>query len=324
MACRHGDNPVPDAYTAIPRPSGFPEPVYKPSGNTFSEAGFKVGRKLFYDTRLSINNTISCASCHKQEFAFADAGQILSAGIEGRKANRNSPAIFNMAWNKSFMWDGGVNHIEVMPLAPLTNHAEMGETIAGIVQKLNADAEYSQMFKAAFGGDTVDDRQMFWALAQYMSQIVSANSRYDRYMAGKEQLTPQELHGLQLFRDNCAACHKEPLFTDYSFRNMGLYLQYPDSGRYRVSQKPEDIGSFKVPTLRNVALTYPYMHDGSIATLEGVLLHYAEGVQAHPALDAELKKHGKPGIPLSAQERADIILFLHTLTDSSLLHDANL
>lgn len=320
-ACKHPATPL-IGSTEPAWPAHFPQPAYNPDKNSYSEAGFNLGKRLFNDKLLSVDGSISCASCHVQEFAFSDAGHPLSKGVNNGISARNTPAVFNMAWNKSFMWDGGVNHIEVMPLAPLTNSAEMGESISNIVKKLQQHDEYPALFKNVFGGDSIDDRQMFWALAQFMTNQISANSKYDYYITGKEALSGQEMRGLALFRRNCAACHKEPLFTDYSFQNNGLYIVYPDSGRYRITKKTNDVGRFKVPTLRNVAVTYPYMHDGSIATLQDVLTHYATGVvAANNNLSLQLYKNGSPGLKLNSQEQEDIVSFLNTLTDEAFLND---
>ncbi len=297
------------------RPAHFPEPVYRFGDNVYSKAGFELGRKLFFDPMLSRDGTISCASCHRQKDAFADGGAAFSMGIDGGISRRNSPVVFNMAWNKSFMWDGGVNHIEVMPLAPLTNPAEMGDNIKNIVRKLNQHPEYPTLFRQVFNRDTVDDQQMFWALAQYMSGLISANAKYDQNIKGTASLTTDEQEGLTLFRQHCASCHSEPLFTDYSFQNNGIDHVFADSGRYRITRNDEDWGRFKVPTLRNVTLSGPYMHDGRFNSLEEVLAHYANGVQQSATLSPLLQKNGQPGLGLSDNEQQKIISFLHTLTD---------
>lgn len=306
------------------RPAHFPEPVYQFGDNVYSKAGFELGRKLFFDPMLSRDGTISCASCHKQKDAFADGGAAFSIGIDGGISKRNSPVVFNMAWNKSFMWDGGVNHIEVMPLAPLTNPAEMGESLANIVRKLNNHREYPTLFKKVFNRDTINDQQMFWALAQYMSGLISANAKYDQYVNGTAALTADEQEGLVLFRQHCASCHSEPLFTDYSFQNNGIDKAFADSGRYRITRNDEDWGRFKVPTLRNVALSGPYMHDGRFNTLEQVLDHYANGVQQSATLSPLLQRNGQPGLGLSSSEQQQIISFLHTLTDEEFVRNTYL
>lgn len=319
-ACSKKTSDVPPAATAAwVRPTHFPEPVYQFGDNVYSKAGFELGRKLFFDPMLSRDGTISCASCHRQKDAFADGGAAFSIGIEGGISKRNSPVVFNMAWNKSFMWDGGVNHIEVMPLAPLTNPAEMGESIVNIVHKLNNHHEYPTLFKNVFNRDTVDDQQMFWALAQYMSGLISANAKYDQYLNGTASFTAEEQEGLILFRQHCAGCHSEPLFTDYSFQNNGIDNVFADSGRYRITRNDEDMGKFKVPTLRNIALSGPYMHDGRFNTLDQVLAHYADGVQYSATLSPLLQKNGQPGLGLSSSEQQKIISFLHTLTDAEFI-----
>lgn len=313
---------VPDAPS---RPAHFPETYYKHTPNTYSKAGFELGRKLFFDPMLSIDNTISCGSCHKQQHAFADIPVAFSSGINGLKGRRHTPAIFNMAWNKSFMWDGGVNHLEVMPLAPLTNPVEMGESISHIVYKLNRHKDYPALFKKVFNRDSIDDQQMFWALAQYMSNLVSATSKYDDVYTGKTSFSQDEQEGYILFKNNCAACHAEPLLTDYSFRNNGIDTVYTaDSGRYRVSQQPQDWGAFKVPTLRNIAVTAPYMHDGRFTTLQLVLQHYATGVKSSLTVSPLLIKDGNPGLQLSTEDQQKIIAFLQTLTDYKFLSQEGL
>lgn len=319
-ACSKKTSDVPPAATAAwVRPAHFPAPVYQFGDNVYSKAGFELGRRLFFDPMLSRDGTISCASCHRQKDAFADGATAFSQGVNNGISARNSPVVFNMAWNKSFMWDGGVNHIEVMPLAPLTNPAEMGESLTNIVRKLNNHPEYPTLFKKVFTRDTVDDQQLFWALAQYMSGLVSANARYDQYVNGTASLTTDEQEGLMLFRQHCTSCHSEPLFTDYSFQNNGIDKVFADSGRYRITRDPVDLGRFKVPTLRNVALSSPYMHDGRFNTLEEVLAHYADDVQQSPTLSPLLQKDGQPGLGLSSSEQQKIVGFLHTLTDEEFI-----
>lgn len=315
--------PQANVATGLVRPAHFPAAYYDFGDNIYSRQGFELGRRLFFDPLLSVNNTISCGSCHRQQYAFADGGKAFSRGIYGRSAARNSPAIFNMAWNTSFMWDGGVNHIEVMPLAPLTNPAEMGEEIKNIVQKLNSHNLYPALFREAFHIDTIDDRQMFWALAQYMSNIVSAGSRYDKYITGNGTLTDEELKGLQLFRIHCADCHKEPLFTNYSFQNNGLDSLFADAGRFRITHDSADMGKFKVPTLRNIMLTYPYMHDGRFTDIRQVLEHYSTGIVHSPTLSPLLNK-GKEGLQLSPADIQALLSFLQTLTDEQMITNPDL
>ena len=293
------------------QPSNFPSPVYTYSNNPLSKKGFELGRFLFYDPLLSLDSSISCGTCHAQGHAFADHNIPLSKGVKNKLGIRNAPSLVNLAWSTSFMWDGGVNHIEVQPLVPLTSSHEMGETMAQIVLKLNRSEFYKQKFKEAFGVTKITDQKLLHALAQFTSMLVSSNSKYDQVIAGKDQFTTEEKQGYELFKLNCALCHTEPLFTDYSFRNSGLPIDLNDTGREKVSQDAKDRGKFKVPTLRNIAYTYPYMHDGRFSNLEEVLKFKVQGIQDSPTLDPYLKK----GIKLNTQEQKAIISFLNTLTD---------
>ncbi|TND10042.1 MAG: cytochrome c peroxidase [Bacteroidetes bacterium] len=302
-------------------PSNFPQPVYNFANNTVSEAGFKLGRKLFYDPILSRDNSTSCASCHQQASAFAHTEHRFSHGINDQLGNRNAPPVYNMAWLPYFMWDGGINHIESQPSGPITNPIEMDESLGNVIAKLSATPAYRAMFTDAFGDDTITTQRMFRAMAQFMGMMVSANSRYDKYMRGETggEMNAQELSGLSLFRQKCASCHTEPLFSDYAFRNNGLAADptINDSGRTHITQNPADMYKFKTPSLRNIELTTPYMHDGRFITLDQALNHYTSGVVAGPTLDPLLAD----GIPMTAQEKADIITFLKTLTDISFTID---
>jgi len=293
------------------QPSNFPSPIYTYSNNPLSKKGFELGRFLFYDPILSLDSSISCGTCHAQGHAFADHNVSLSKGVHNTFGIRNAPSLVNLAWSTSFMWDGGVNHIEVQPLVPLTSEHEMGETMAQIVLKLNRSEFYKQKFKEAFGVTKITDQKLLHALAQFTSMLVSSNSKYDQVIAGNEQFTMEEKQGYELFKLNCALCHTEPLFTDYSFRNSGLPIDLNDTGREKVSQDAKDRGKFKVPSLRNIAYTYPYMHDGRFSNLEDVLEFKVNGIQDSPTLDPYLKK----GIKLNTQEQKAIISFLNTLTD---------
>lgn len=299
------------------KPAYFPEPVYTFENNAQTKLRFEVGRDLFYDPILSLDQTISCASCHSQTHAFADHNGALSTGVGGTLGTRNSPSITNLAWYPSFMWDGGVNHIEVFSVAPIINPLEMKESLSNVIAKLNASAAYRAKFKAAYGVEEVTDQKMLQALAQYMAMIVSADSKYDQFRQGKASLTADESAGLELFRARCADCHKEPLFSDFSFRNNGIDETFTDAGRALITQNEADNGKFKVPSLRNVELTYPYMHDGRFFTLAQVLDHYASGIHQSPSLDPSLQA----GIPMTAVEKQQIIRFLKTLTDYTLMAD---
>jgi len=317
--CRRGVEvapPVPHRLDAPIRPAHFPPPRYAPGERGYSRAGFELGRRLFGDPVLSVDNSISCASCHRQEAAFSDAGRALSRGVGGQQGLRNSPPVLNMAWNRSFMWDGGINHIEVVPFAPITDPLEMAEDLSNVVRKLNEHAEYPELFRAVFVREPVDDQQLFLALAWYMTNLVSASSRYDGHVVDGTALTASETRGLALFRDHCATCHREPLFTDGGFHSNGLDDASADPGRHRITQDPADLGRFKTPGLRNVALTGPYMHDGRFADIDAVLDHYSGGIR--PGASTVLPVGGMAFDP---REKADLKAFLHTLTDHSFVTD---
>ncbi|TGD82645.1 cytochrome-c peroxidase [Hymenobacter wooponensis] len=309
-------------------PGNFPVPVYAANQNPPSAEAFTLGRTLFYDARLSRTGEVSCGSCHHQANAFSDAGQRYSQGVLGHIGTRNTPALQNLRWRRELLWDGGANHIETMPLAPLANHLEMGETLANVVRKLNADPVYKQLFADLYGRQPIDSYQFLRALAQFTAALTSANSRYDHYVrceAGGE-LTKSELHGLLVLRKSCSPCHSGDMFTDESYRNNGLNHTFPlDSGRAHITGRKSDVGRFKVPSLRNVTLTAPYMHDGRFQTLEEVLNHYDQGVVVSPTLDPLfLQPTGRPRIRLSAQEKTDLLAFLSALTDESFLQDERL
>jgi cytochrome c peroxidase len=299
-------------------PNNFPQPVYTFANNEITQSGFELGRKLFYDPILSRDSSISCGNCHQQNVAFANADHRLSHGVDGLNGTRNSPALFNLAWYPSFFWDGGVTNIEVQAAAPIVNPIEMDETIANCVLKLSRSKTYPQLFKKAFATDSITSKEMLLALTQFMTALISADSKYDQYVAGKVQLTSNEKSGLDLFRQKCESCHKEPLFSDRSYRNNGLDFSFgKDAGRAHITSLASDSGKFTVPSLRNVALTYPYMHDGRMKDLTAVMNHYSNGVKPSSTLDSLLQG----GIPLSNQEKLDIISFLNTLTDNTFIND---
>lgn len=302
-------------------PQGWPAPMYNFQNNTLSNAGFELGRKLFYETRLSRDNSTSCGTCHQAFAAFAHADHTVSHGIDNRLGTRNSPPIFNLNWHPSFFWDGGVNHIESQPINPIQNPLEMDETIDNIVSKLQADEKYKAMFKSAFGDETVNSQRIFKSLAQFMGMMVSADAKYDKYKRGEAggDMTAAELRGLDIFSAKCADCHKEPLFSDFSFRNNGLpSTAINDSGRGHITREVADMYKFKVPTLRNLKYTYPYMHDGRFTTLQQVMDYYTTSVHNSGAVDPRI---GAGGIALSAQDKSDLIEFLNTLNDESFVKD---
>lgn len=298
-------------------PQGWPQPFFNFENNTLTQERFQLGRKLFYDGRLSRDNSVSCGSCHQASAAFAHADHDVSHGIDGLLGNRNSPTIFNLAWHTSFFWDGGVNHIESQPINPIQNPVEMDENLTNIINKLNADTKYREMFNAAWGSELINSQRIFKSIAQFMGVMVSANSKYDKVTRGESgyNFTTAEQNGYTVFKNNCVTCHKEPLFTDFSFRNNGLSIA--DSGRAIITKKAEDLYKFKIPSLRNLGYSAPFMHNGRLATLDAVLNHYESGIQITATLDPLLQN----GITLTTQERSDLLAFLNTLNDEEFVKD---
>ena len=299
-------------------PPGFPKPQLDIFvKNKLTEEGFQLGKKLFFDGRLGKDNETSCGSCHQQFASFATFDHDLSHGVNNTFSTRNAPALINLAWMKEMQWDGGINHIEVQPLAPLTAVNEMGEQLDSVLFKIRKDTAYSRMFKAAFGDKNVTSQRLLKALAQYTGSLVSANSKYDKVQRGEATFNQHEQNGYNVFKANCAACHKEPLFTDHSYRNNGLSLnRFKDAGRQMITHRKQDSLKFKVPTLRNVQVTFPYMHDGRIFSLYQVVEHYRNGIITdQPTLDPLLKNR----VALTLREKNDLVFFLYTLTDSSFL-----
>lgn len=326
-----GCSRVAEVALAVPgttQPANFPVMVYGLAKNPPDAATFALGRRLFYDPRLSSDGTVACGSCHRVAQAFAHAGHRLSPGVAGGLAPRNAPALQNLRWRQGFMADGGVLGLELQALAPLTSPAEMNLPLADALARLNADATYRRQFAAIYGPGPIGTPQFLRALAQFVASLTSANSRYDKYVrheAGGE-LNSAEVSGLLTFRAKCGSCHATDLFTDERFHNNGLDRTFPaDSGRAHITGRPADRGLFKVPSLRNVARTAPYMHDGRFATLAQVLAHYDHGVQPSATLDPLLlPPGGRLGIALSAAEQASLLAFLNTLTDNDFLTDSRL
>lgn len=308
-------------FSGFEKPSNFPLPVYNFADNQIKKEVFELGRKLFYEPRLSRDNTVSCGSCHIQSSAFTQHGHDVSHGIDDRLGSRNSPPIMNLAWMPSFFWDGGVFDLDLQPIAPITNHDEMDETVANVLTKLSSHPQYPGLFKKAFGSEEITTARMMKALSQFMLLCVSSNSRYDSVMRKEgAKFSDEEAQGYELFKQKCSSCHKEPLFTDFSFRNNGIAIGLnDDKGRFMITLNEADKYTFKVPSLRNVEFTAPYMHDGRFYTLDAVIDHYRTGVQQTPNLDPLLFQSVQPGIALSADEKNKIIQFLKTLSDRKFL-----
>ena len=300
-------------------PEGFPDPAYKFADNPLTKEGFELGRKLFYDGILSLDGNFPCSSCHQQIAAFGTYMHDRSHGYNGSHTLRNAPVLFNLAWQTKFHWDGEFNSLFDEAAQPINGHIEMAESFKGVIDKLEKDPEYRDEFRKVFRSNFIRPEFILKALAQFTGYMTSANSKYDRYKKGQATFTATELSGYQLFQANCTTCHPEPMFTDYSFRNIGLPVDNAlnDFGKMRATKNPADSLKFKVPSLRNLGVSENYMHDGRFNTIGQCLNHYRTGVQQSATLDPLLAN----GIPLTNTQVNDLTRFLLTLTDSSFITD---
>ncbi|MEY3053450.1 MAG: hypothetical protein RLY31_3235 [Bacteroidota bacterium] len=303
----------------FPQPASWPPPVYDFKKNPLTEEGISLGRQLFYDPILSRDSTVSCSSCHLSYTAFTHVDHALSHGIGDSIGFRNAPTLVNLAWGKHFMWDGAVHHLDMQALAPISDPSEMGSSLEDAVDRLRRHDRYPDLFFLAFGDSMVTGEHLLLAMAQFQLTLVSADARYDRVQRGEAAFTEQEARGYALFRTHCNSCHTEPLFTNGGFANNGLSFDplLADHGRWRVTRRQADSLLFKVPTLRNIEYSFPYMHDGRFRHLREVVRHYADGIVRHPTLSPALRQ----GIPLDAREQVDLVAFLLTLTDREFLFD---
>lgn len=295
-------------------PSYFPEITF-PTENAYSSERWSLGKKLFYDKRLSIDSTISCASCHKQNKGFADDVS-LTQGVFGRAGVTNAPSLANIAYHPYYTREGGLPTLEMQVLVPISEHNEFGFNIVEIEQRLKADTAYQEMALKAYGR-SLDPFVITRSISTYERSIISGNSKYDDYTLGKAILSKEEMLGKDLFfseKTNCSQCHSGFNFTNYEFKNNGLYEIYSHPGRFRLTQKESDVALFKTPSLRNVGFTSPYMHDGSITTLENVVDHYNNGGKTHKHKSELIKPLG-----LTSIEKKALVAFLHTLDDNELL-----
>ena len=306
----------------LERPTRFPA-IADFSYNPMTVEGIALGKKLFYEKRLSADNTISCGSCHKQQYNFSDGGEQFSKGVGGALGNRNSMALVNMAWNTTFFWDGRHSTLEAQIHDPVVNPIEMMENWPSVVSKLQNSAEYPDLFCQAFGTNTIDSSLVMNAIAQFLRSITSSKSRWDRFIRQEIQLTESEINGYQIFsteKGDCFHCHvpDNMLFMDNQFHNNGLDAAFTDLGLGSFTGNANDAGKFKTPTLRNIVFSAPYMHDGRFATLEEVIEHYNQGGTPSATIDPLMKKVGV-GLNLSASEKQDLLNFIKCLTDSSVL-----
>ncbi len=295
-------------------PEGFPSITF-PQGNEFTIERWQLGKRLFYDPIMSVNNTISCASCHHAQNAFSDT-LALSLGDNNIVGRSNAPTLTNIAYHPYFTRAGGVPTLEMQILVPIQEHDEFNTNILDIVEKLKKDSSYTQGSRIAYNRE-IDPFVITRAIANFERSLISGNSDFD-----KNKFSSSALNGKNLFmsnKTNCSQCHSGFNFTNYTFENNGLYTNYADSGRMRLTQLESDRARFKVPTLRNAQLTAPYMHDGSIKTLEEVVAHYNTGGKVHANKSTLIKPLG-----LTTQEQNDIVAFLKTLTDYIFINNKNL
>lgn len=324
MSCSNDDD---QEYQSIPIdfqvPSNFPPLAYNFSNNPLTEKGFELGKKLFYDGRLASDGLVSCGFCHIQEDAFTHHGHTVSHGVNNNVGTRNAPPIQNLAFQTAFMWDGATTHLDLQSIIPFTSPLEMNGNFSDAIIMMKGDATYRKLFKQAFPDGEINSENMLKALGQFMVMVTSSNSKFDKYRRNEPggTLSTNELEGYEIFNDKCASCHATDIFTDNSYRNNGLPVNpaVNDIGRYRVTELEQDLYKFKVPSLRNIEKTAPYMHDGRFFTLDAVLNHYSSGVVNSATLDASLNNCGALGIPLSASEKSKLIAFLKTLTDNEFL-----
>jgi cytochrome c peroxidase len=330
---------TPDFSNATPfqleLPSFIP-PMQIPSHNPLTVEGIELGRYLFWDKQLSADNSISCGSCHLPEHSFSDPATF-SAGVGGQIGVRNSMALVNLGWASFFFWDGRSATLENQVLHPVIDPIEMAENWPNVVEKIQADADYTPKFEAAFGSSCVDSVRISMAISQFLRTMVSFNSRFDQAYYGPEQFTEEEWGGLQLFIQeggdpadglggqwgaDCFHCHGGSFnfFTDHQLHNNGLDSEFTDVGAYAVSGNMLDMGRFKTPTLRNIANTAPYMHDGRFSTLEQVVDHYNSGGQPSATIDPFMK-YQQGGLQLSPQSKFNLIQFLNMLTDEEFMEN---
>ena len=302
-------------------PKNLGKRVPSPERNPLTQPGIALGKRLFFDPILSGNNQIACGTCHVPALAFSD-GKVRSVGASGKPLLRSTPALINLAFMDGYFWDGGAKDLESQVFGPLTSPDEMGQSPADLVVELSVHPTYVKAFAEAFS-DGLTIANIVRAIAQYERSLVSASSRYDHFVRNEPggDLDPEERLGMARFSARCASCHVPDFFTDFGYHNNGLDDAYPEQdervawGRGRITHAPSDIGKYKTPTLRSVALTAPYMHDGRFATLRDVLDHYRHGVKPSKTLDPLL---AGPAEPMDDAEARAIVAFLGTLTDDAL------
>ena len=294
-----------------------------PADNPMTEEGVLLGRMLFYDPILSGDSTLSCAGCHKQEFGFSDENRF-STGIDDLQGDRQAMPVINIGWVSDLFWDGRAEGVEAQALGPVENPIEMHETWPNAMEKLKRHPDYPSLFYYAFGTWDITKEHAAKAIAQFERTLISADTRFDKkfYLFDTDPflLTDEEVNGYDIFnteKGDCFHCHGGSLLTDNLFHNNGLDEIPADEGLGKVTGKASDRGKFKTPTLRNIALTAPYMHDGRFSTLEEVVDFYSDGLQFSATIDPLMKNVHQGGLRLTEQEKADLVAFLHTFTDTA-------
>ena len=319
-------------------PSHFPNMTI-PQDNPMTVEGVYLGRKLFYETRLSLDNSISCASCHSPSKGFSDDRK-LSIGVNGAIGRRQSMALVNLGWQQFFFWDGRAKTLEEQILQPVPDPVEMHLQWKQAQYRLENDLEYKRLFLKAFGTQIIDSNYVSKALAQFLRTMISGNSKYDvmyKYINNMtlttaenqiyQSITMEEWAGYDLFQSmngaDCFHCHNGPLIQVHNFSNNGLDAVFSDLGRGEVTGKPSDFGTFKIPTLRNIEYTAPYMHDGRFNTLDEVINHYSHNVKVSSTIDPMMEFAFQGGVQLNGNEKALLKIFLLTMTDHSFFNNPN-
>lgn len=298
--------------TAFTYPKEWSEPVYDFKKNPYDVRKIQLGRALFYDNILSADQSVSCASCHSPYNAFAHVDHALSHGIHDSIGKRNSPALMNLAWQNSFMWDGAIHYLDQQALAPISHPSEMGSSITQVVNQLRHSSRYRKAFEIAYGDTAITGERVLKSMSQFMLSLVSSNSHYDKVMRKEESFTEQEQKGYIIYKRHCSSCHKEPFFTSGNFERNGLLPdeKLKDYGRMNITNNKQDSLLFKVPTLRNIEFTYPYMHDGRFKTISQVLQHYQQ--MGEDGTINGLK-------PFTNHEKVELMAFLLSLSDKDFL-----
>lgn len=335
LSCSDSDDSD-SKYIATPAPLEVPTifqnqilgPVI-PEDNPQTEEGIALGKKLFFDTRLSADNTLACVMCHRPQDGFSDPRRF-SIGITGEQGFRNAMPLQNLAFNygEKFNWDGSANSLENQMLGPVTNPIEMANTWPNVANTLQSSSDYPSLFEDAFGTQTIDSTLVTMAISQFVRTLVSGNSKFDRAQQGLAELTTQEQNGLNVFLDesrgDCFHCHglpANPLWTDNAFHNNGLDAEFEDLGLGNITGDPREFGLFRSPSLRNLRFTAPYMHDGRFTTLDEVIDHYSEGLVFSETIDPLMKTISQGGVQLTENDKADLKAFLLSLSDDSFVNN---